>query len=722
MECHGTKRKRAGAIITLINFPTVQAAPNLRVRHSATILGGSTMDYSLHFGVPRAYPAMISTARAVEETSKSSAPTPPWLPPPSQPLSLNGLRGRLLSTDGNPISLKEVTGDEPGITLDLGIQHHDPGHAHLYNALTEYTTRQCEAVFYCDKRRLVRIEARDSFSAREIDKARKAVDEVRTLVRFIQSIGGGLEHIRALLWDSNQAQFIQDLHYVLGRNSEQPTIRPESVLRLAKAFEVLGRPDLQLALLDHALPQCPAGPGKSKLAEQWIGLATEATGEFEGPPLLLQQAVIAALLTDPYLALDPKSRSALDELANRSVIRKSGVEDLSSLVGSPTSWIETDALSTLTPANKQDERVGIGQWTPLMLACEGGVLRRVEEEVERCMERGDDIDARDFSGATALRFACENDRLDIVRYLLKMGADPNAADNQGRMLLDWAIKKGRTEVAMALGAANATSGVRDATDSRASETALSSPRLSAKTIVVRSKSVGRATVDDLVKACMSDKLDAVQKCIAQRVPINAKDKWGQRPLHYACRYGNDSKIVELLVSRGAKCEAKDEGGNTPLMVACHQKKDKLVETLLRLGADANTTNNLGMTPLMVAAQLGLEDIVGLLVPRGARLEIMCDRGRTALICAAASGHIPIAKFLLDKGAMVDGRGHAGKTPLMHAAEAGQIGMVDLLLSRQADREAKDDAGRTAADHARDKNYPFGKRENPGKSWLKKLFS
>src|SRR5262245_61093925 len=120
-------------------------------RHLATILGGSTMAYSVQFGVRATY-APVITSNNVEETKDSSEPIAPLpLPPPPQPPSLNGLRGRLMSTGNNPIALKEVTGDEPGITLDLGIQHHDTGHSHLYNALTEYTTRQCETMFYCDK-------------------------------------------------------------------------------------------------------------------------------------------------------------------------------------------------------------------------------------------------------------------------------------------------------------------------------------------------------------------------------------------------------------------------------------------------------------------------------------------------------------------------------------------------------------------------------------------
>jgi ankyrin repeat protein len=572
--------------------------------------------------------------------------------------------------------------------------------------VTDYTTRQCEAVFYCDKYRRMRIEARDSFSGREIGKARNAVDEVRTLVCFIHSIGGGLEHIRALLWDKVQTQFIQDLHSVLGGDPAEPAIQPDAVLRLAKAFEVSERSDLQLALLDHALPQCPAGPDKSKLADQWIGLAITATDEFEGPPLFLQQAVIAALLTDPHLELDPKSRSALVELADRSVIRKSDTDDLSSLVGSPASCGGMDA-----PSKQDEERVGINRRTRLMLACKNGDLDAVEQGVERCMEGRAELDARDALGGTALKLACQNGYPGIVKYLLERGANPDARDNQGKTPLIWAVKRKHPEVVRILIAAGATvprrysprDARRDATESRVADDALSSPLFSDESIEVGSEIEGAAKLERLVQACRIDELDTVKQYVAD-VFINAADAYGRTPLHYACRDGNDPKIVDLLIAHGADLERKDKRGHTPLMSACRKGKAELVTSLLVRGSNANATDERGRTPLMLASRFGHEEVVNLLIAEGAELEIRCSRGRTALTYSAANGHIGVARILLTKGALIESKDDHGRTPLMHAARAGKIGFVRFLLIKGAERNAEDDKGATAEAHARKKNY------------------
>lgn len=49
-----------------------------------------------------------------------------------------------------------------------------------------------------------------------------------------------------------------------------------------------------------------------------------------------------------------------------------------------------------------------------------------------------DINARDNQGATALHYACLYGRLDLVKELIKRGANQNIVDNEGRTPIDWA--------------------------------------------------------------------------------------------------------------------------------------------------------------------------------------------------------------------------------------------------------------------------------------------
>jgi ankyrin repeat protein len=81
----------------------------------------------------------------------------------------------------------------------------------------------------------------------------------------------------------------------------------------------------------------------------------------------------------------------------------------------------------------------------------------------------------------------------------------------------------------------------------------------------------------------------------------------------------NTKIVELLLEKGADVNAKDKDGNvTALIMAASNGHTETVKFLLERGADVNAKDNDGFTALKAARKAGHLDIVQLLKKAGAK--------------------------------------------------------------------------------------------------------
>jgi ankyrin repeat protein len=172
--------------------------------------------------------------------------------------------------------------------------------------------------------------------------------------------------------------------------------------------------------------------------------------------------------------------------------------------------------------------------------------------------------------------------------------------------------------------------------------------------------------------------------------VNAQDKHGNTPLHWAQLRDNEP-MVRLLLKYGADVNAQNNYGNRPLYLAINAGKKSTVSLLLKYGADVNVQNEYGEIPLHMAAREGDESIVRLLLAKGARVDVQDTNGRTPLHWAANEDHESIVRLLLAKGARVDAQDTNGRTPLHWAASEGNESIVMLLLEYGADVSNKNTA-------------------------------
>jgi len=148
-------------------------------------------------------------------------------------------------------------------------------------------------------------------------------------------------------------------------------------------------------------------------------------------------------------------------------------------------------------------------------------------------------------------------------------------------------------------------------------------------------------------------------------------------IHDAARNGH-TEAVALLLAKGAKVEAADNNGNTPLIVAAREGHTETVALLLEKGANIEAADKYGNTPLILAAWEGHTEAVALLLAKGANIEAADNDGDTPLIWAAREGRTEAVALLLANGAKVEAANNCGDTPLILAAGHGHTETVELL--------------------------------------------
>ncbi len=291
---------------------------------------------------------------------------------------------------------------------------------------------------------------------------------------------------------------------------------------------------------------------------------------------------------------------------------------------------------------------------------------------------------------------------EAVRALLKNGEDVNAAQGDGMTALHWAARNGDLELTQMLLYAGAN--VKATT------------RLGGYTPLLMAADQGHATV---IAALVSGGAEA-----------NAANALGTTPLMLAAASGNP-QAVTILVENGAEIEAKEKTfGQTPLMFAASNNRVEAMKALIKAGADVKVTskvNNVGnlsgQEQEFLAAASGSGNQAGgngtgrngqVVAPGAATAPAAAAQGggggrrgfggkpgierpyfynelidkqggHTALILAARSGYIDAAKTLVAAGADVNHISAGDATsPLLIAAINGHFDLAAWLLEQGAD--------------------------------------
>ncbi|XP_011901066.1 PREDICTED: ankyrin repeat domain-containing protein 18B-like isoform X5 [Cercocebus atys] len=149
-------------------------------------------------------------------------------------------------------------------------------------------------------------------------------------------------------------------------------------------------------------------------------------------------------------------------------------------------------------------------------------------EVERCLRRFRDVDARDRKDRTVLHLACAHGRVEVVTLLLSRSCQIDICDRLNRTPLMKAVHCQEEACAIIL--------------------------------------------------------------LEHGANPNIKDIYGNTALHYAM-YNKGTSLAEKLLSHRANIEALNEEGNTPLLFAINSRRQQMVEFLLKNQANIHAVDN-----------------------------------------------------------------------------------------------------------------------------------
>lgn len=248
---------------------------------------------------------------------------------------------------------------------------------------------------------------------------------------------------------------------------------------------------------------------------------------------------------------------------------------------------------------------------------------------QRPIKSPTDIMQADERGYTALHWAAQSGKSEIVESILRLQPDLNAKTKEKRTALDLAAGRGHEKVVQLI--LSRIQNLSSATNIKSQESSTSTNTSAVQTMAPQNRRKSFPPID----------IDGVRTLM----------------LIEAAQDGNESLVKDLL-GQGTNSNQMNDDGSTALHVAASKNHLSIVRLLLEKGrADIDRRNKDGETALALASAKGYKTVVEILLHRGANTGGVNLKGNTLFSRADAS-----VKELLERPPIVRGPSVVPRAP------------------------------------------------------------
>lgn len=206
---------------------------------------------------------------------------------------------------------------------------------------------------------------------------------------------------------------------------------------------------------------------------------------------------------------------------------------------------------------------------------------------------------------------------------------------------------------------------------------------------------GSSLEQELFSAVIARDNPRIEYVLKRGAKIDARDQDGQTALMMAVKSG-DLSIINGLLAYQANPNLQDHDGWTAAMYGVRSNEPKIFRLLGKFKADFNKVNKDGLTALALAVVENKANAAVAMLDNQANPDTAMGEAKyNAMMLAVKKGNLSLVQTLLQYKANPNAKNAAGLTPLMIAAFDNQDMITTLLLKSGANPDLKDADGKTA---------------------------